>query len=297
MADFSPLSGPRRIALAISNPAWLQDHRFMGQAVLPGVWALEYLARAVEGVFPEAVLTSCTAVHFDKFLALPPPGIAAVDAVAEIAPLAGGLFETVLLTRHVAPRSGISRMKAHVRACFGLRRRAGHDRRPEPRPVEAPRDVFEVAPERLYAEMVPFGRTFRNVVSPVRLATGGARATVAGGDPKGEDTFLRLGSPFPLDAAFHAACAWAQRYRGIVAFPVALQQRLIHQPTCFGHRYDAEIRFREEEGRDLLFDLYLREGGGRLCEVVRGLVMRDVSGGKLQPPDWIRTGLNDDVTR
>ena len=260
----------------------------MGQAVLPGVWALEYLARSVARIFPEAALTSCTAVRFDKFLTLPPPDIAAVDAVAEIAPLADGLLETVLQTRHVAPRSGIARMKTHVRACFGLRRRGDHDRRPEPLPVDAPGDVFEVEPERLYTEMVPFGRAFRNIIAPVRLVASGARATVWGGHPKGEDTFLRLGSPFPLDAAFHAACAWVQRYRGIVAFPVALQQRLIRQPTRFGHRYDAEIRFREEGGGKLLFDLYLRDDEGRLCEVVRGLAMRDVSGGKLQPPEWIR---------
>ncbi|MCK7514471.1 MAG: hypothetical protein MZV70_67625 [Desulfobacterales bacterium] len=39
----------------------------------------------------------------------------------------------------------------------------------------------------------------------------GASATVSGGNfPEAEGP---LGSPFPLDAAMHAACAWGQRYR------------------------------------------------------------------------------------
>ncbi len=288
MEDFSPLSQPRRIPLAMPNPAWLQDHRFLGQAVLPGVWALEQLARTVGRVFPEVALTACTAMRFEKFLTLPPPDIEVVDAVVDLTPSPDGAIEAALLTRHVAPKSGISRMKTHARACFGQPRGGDDEWASKMRPDGISTDAFQVAPDRLYGELVPFGRIFRNIVSTVRLDAGGARATVAGGNPKDEDAYLRLGSPFPLDAAFHAACAWAQRYRGIVAFPVALQQRLILRPACFGQHYEADIRFRGEEGDRLFFDLDLNEGEGRLCEMVRGLAMRDVSSGKLRPPDWIR---------
>jgi len=33
-----------------------------------------------------------------------------------------------------------------------------------------------------------------------------------------------LGSPFPLDAAMHAACVWGQRFGGIVPFLLALKK-------------------------------------------------------------------------
>jgi len=290
MENLSPLSAPRRIPLAIPNPAWLQDHRFMGQAVLPGVWALEHLARAVGRAFPDVALTSCEAVRFDKFLVLPAPAIKAIDAFVDLTPLSDGRIEAALLTRHVAPQSGISRMKTHAGARFGLPDSADQDLTTEPSSPPAQSDAFQVAPDRLYPELVPFGHAFQNIVSSVVLFRSGARARVTGENPEGEDKDapLRMGSPFPLDAAFHAACAWAQRYRGIVAFPVALQQRLIQHPACFGQHYEAHIRFQGEEGACLLFDLNLRDGEERLCEVVRGLAMRDVSGGELRPPDWIR---------
>lgn len=286
MADLSPLNGPRRVPLAIPNPAWLQDHRFLGQAVLPGVWALEHLARAVEHALSDVALTACREVRFEKFLALPPPDTTAIDAFLELARTSSGEFEAALLTRQVAAKSGIARMKTHARACFARTGEAGEDSQPAPAVGE---DAFHVTPERLYAEMVPFGRAFQNIVSPVRLDSGGAHAVVSGGDPDTEDASLRLGSPFPLDAAFHAACAWAQRFYGIVAFPVALKQRLIRRRTRCGRHYDADVRFRGEKGDTLLFDLCLRDREGRVCEVIQGLAMRDVSGGALQPPDWIRS--------
>ena len=138
--------------------------------------------------------------------------------------------------------------------------------------------------------MVPFGRTFQNIVSPVRLRPEGAWTVVSGGKPGAEIRSPRLGSPFPLDAALHAACAWSQRYFGLVAFPVAMQHREIRQQTQSGREYDACVRFRSEDGAQLIFDLWIHEREGRLCEFVRGLTMRDVSGGRLQPPAWIRDG-------
>lgn len=278
--------------VAIPNPAWLQDHRVMGRAVLPGVWALEHLARAVEHAFPDVALTACREVRFEKFLALPPPDSTPIDAFVELAPLSDGGIEAALLTRHVAAKSGIARMKTHARAHFGRAAEVGED--PQPAPTVGA-DAFCVSPEGLYAEMVPFGCAFRNIVSPVRLAPGGAHAVVAGGDPDTGEASLRLGSPFPLDAAFHAACAWAQRFSGIVAFPVALEQRLIRRRTRCGQDYDADVRFRGEVGDALLFDLCLRDREGRICEAIQGLAMRDVSGGKLQPPNWIRfdSGADD----
>jgi hypothetical protein len=288
MEDIPAIAGPRRHALMIPNDPVLQDHRFLGQAVLPAVYALEHLARTVGREFPDAVVTFSEAIQFDKFLTLPAAGVPDVAVFVELDPKPDGGVEAVLLTRHVAARSGMTRMKAHVRCRFGAAVDGGEALPPVPAGREALAETYTLPVDRLYAEMVPFGPAFQNIVSPVRLGPEGARAVVSGGARAGDDRFVQLGSPFPLDAAFHAACAWAQRFYGVVAFPVAMEQRWIRHRTQPGKHYHADIRFRGDEGGALLFDLWLHDREGRLCECIRGLAMRDVSGGRLQPPGWVR---------
>jgi len=288
MEDIPAIAGPRRHALTVPNDPVLQDHRFLGQAVLPAVYALEHLARTVGRAFPDAAVTFSEAIQFDKFLALPRVEIADVKTFAEISVLPDGGIEAVLLTRHVAAKSGMTRMRAHVRCRFGAAVDWGRGLPSVPAWRERPAETYHLPVDRLYAEMVPFGPAFQNVVSPVRLGPDGARAVVSGGATAGDDRSLLLGSPFPLDAAFHAACAWSQRFHGIVAFPVAMEQRWIRHRTQPGKHYHADIRFRGEAGGRLLFDLWLHDREGRLCEYIQGLAMRDVSGGRLQPPDWVR---------
>lgn len=288
MADLPRIGGSRRQSLTIPNAAFLQDHRFMQSAVLPAVLALEHLARVVGRSFPGVALAHSADIRLDKFLPLPAPGIPSIDAFADLATRPDGCIEAALLTRHVAARSGMTRMKAHVRACFGLPLDDVNTPPPIPWRPGPKSQAFKVPAERLYAEMVPFGRAFRNVVSPVRLWPQGAMAIVSGGPGDVAGPALRLGSPFALDAAFHAACAWAQRYAGIVAFPVAAARRRIWRPTLAGRRYQAWIAFRGKDGNGLIFDLRLGDRRGRLCESVRGLAMRDVSGDRLKPPDWVR---------
>lgn len=288
MEDIPAIAGPGRHALTIPNDPVLQDHRFLGQAVLPAVYALEHLARMVGRAFPGAAVMFSEAIQFDKFLALPTTEIADVNAFAEIAALPDGGIEAVLLTRHVAARSGMSRMKAHVRCRFGGAVDGGEALPPFGAGREAPAETCTLPVDRLYTELVPFGPAFQNVVSPVQLGPDGARAVVSGGATAGGGRCGQLGSPFPLDAAFHAACAWSQRFHGVVAFPVAMEQRWIRHRTQPGKHYHADIRFRGEAGGLLLFDLWLHDREGRLCEYIRGLAMRDVSGGRLQPPGWVR---------
>jgi hypothetical protein len=38
------------------------------------------------------------------------------------------------------------------------------------------------------------------------------------------------------------------------------------------------------DGKSLLFDIRIYDGDGALCEDNRGVSMKDVSGGRLQPP-------------
>jgi len=293
MEDVSPIAASQRYALTIPNAAGLQNHRFLGQAVLPAVFAMEYLARTVGRVFPDVPLVFSQDIRFDKFLPLPPPDIPRVEAFAELGVTPDGGIEAVLLTRHVAAKSGMTRMKVHVRTRFGRPVNADAALPQAPAWPDAHTDAYHLSVDRLYAEMVPFGRAFQNVVSRVVLRPEGALATVSGGALGTEARAFRLGSPFCLDAAFHVACAWAQRYAGVVAFPVAMQKRVILHPTLPGKDYRACVRFIERDGDGLLFDVWLHDRAGNLCEMVQGLTMRDVSGGRLQPPKWIRAHIPD----
>lgn len=260
----------------------------MGRAVLPAVHALAHLAEAVGRVFPDVSLLSSEDIHFDKFLMLPAPDVAHVAAYAELGISPDGkTVDAVLLTRHVALKSGMTRMKVHVRARFGASADVDAFLPEVPIRRDTQAEAYLLPLDRLYAEMVPFGKAFQNVVSPVRLLPEGARGTVSGSALGTEDRAFKLGSPFPLDAAFHIACAWAQRYAGVVAFPVDIQKRVIQHQILPGQEYLACVRFNARDGDRLIFDLWLRDRAGTLCEIVQGLGMRDVSSGKLRPPNWI----------
>jgi hypothetical protein len=241
----------------------------------------------VQPYFRNAALSVVDAVRFDKFLELPSPLAPSCDALLEVAPAPRGGITASLLTRHVAAQSGMARLKVHARAGFGFPAAAPPARPPAPGRPACPADAFQVPAERLYAEMVPFGTAFQNVVSTVQLWPQGALAVVSGG-PAAAATEASWGSFFPLDAGLHAACAWCQRYEGIVAFPVAMSRRWVLQPTRAGEQYDAAVAFAGRHADGLHFELQLRDRKGRLREAVEGLVMRDVSRGRLQPPDWVR---------
>ena len=93
---------------------------------------------------------------------------------------------------------------------------------------------FEIPACRLYGELVPFGPAFQSVQDRVTLTESAAVARVYAVDHPGARG--PLGSPFPLDGSLHAACAWAQRYCGIVAFPVGFDERVIVQPIAPGEK-------------------------------------------------------------
>ena len=96
-----------------------------------------------------------------------------------------------------------------------------------------------------------------------------------------------MGSPFPLDAAFHAACVWGQRYAQIVAFPIGIEKRLVFKPTQPGTTYLSRIIPVRKNPDLLTFDIWIYDQDGHLYEGAWGVQMRDVSAGRLKPPRWI----------
>ena len=97
-----------------------------------------------------------------------------------------------------------------------------------------------------------------------------------------------MGSPFPLDAAFHAACVWGQRYVQVVAFPIGIEKRVIFEPTIPGTTYLSQIVPVRKKSDLLTFDIWIYGRDGQLYEGAWGVQMRDVSAGRLKPPRWIR---------
>lgn len=284
MGNLPQIDGPASIAIRLPTPAYLMDHHFQGRPVLPAVEAMEALARTAKHFNPEIAVHNISRIRFDKFL-YTDPGRDHLTALAELQPSSNGQWQFSLITRSKAPGAGITRTKVHARLYFG-----GSDTLKDPWPLDvsaAPEGIcLPITPEKLYEQLVPFGPAFRNIVSPVYISPDGALARIKTPDISAADDHC-LGSPFALDAAMHAACAWAQHYKGIVAFPVSIDARTIVKPALPDSIYYGRIRPQSSFDDLQVFDIQLIDEHGEPCEIVQGVHMRDVSGGRLHPPEWI----------
>jgi len=305
-----PEIGEERIPVAVELPGFLADHCYDAKPVLPAVEALQTLARAVRD-FDETrdVYSSCKA-RFLRFL-VPPLAAGRMDVGALLAPRADGGVHARLVTTRPAGTSGMTRSVEHVAVTFGT------GERPEPLAADiaaAVEGVGSTIPSaRLYGEMVRFGPSFHNAADPIVLTSSGATARLR--CPGLRPAVGPLGSPFPLDGAFHVCCAWGQSYADKVTFPVGYEARHILRPARVAGDYFCRIfavspttaggepastapgtqsRRRPEvpgrmvrAGRRLLrFDVWIYNLEGELAEVTLGLDMEDVSRGRLRPPEW-----------
>lgn len=273
-----------RTRLSIPAAAYLKDHTFNGRPVLPAVEAMELLARTVVQETPHIDVGRIQDARFDKFLPLNQ-----AEEIELWCQWEAGEGETVVaqLKSKWRTKSGIARTLTHAQAAFGkvvdarpsIDEKAGKWRSV---PIALP------SPEQIYTDLVPFGPSYRNISAISSFDEQGIRAEIYAPDLGGP---WRLGSPFVLDAALHAACMWGQRHAGIVAFPVGLGRRRILRPCIPGSRYTGVVRVREKEASLLVFDIGI-ENQNEVYEAVTSVRMRDVSGGRLKPPGWIGTGAD-----
>jgi phosphopantetheinyl transferase len=286
MADLSQIIQTVRLPVDIDIQPYLRDHCFQGTAVLPAVEAMQVLARSVQQAAPAVDIGCMTEVRLDRFLHLQ-PGSTKIAAVCEIARLANGDIAAALQTKHKSATTSIGRIKDHVSLRF-----------PRIRPDVAaiPLDLaaslegvcMEICADQIYRELIPFGPAYHSITASLYISEDGAIAAIrapasqAGADPSGP-----LGSPFPLDAAFHAACVWGQRYAQTVAFPVGIDQRVICQRTQPGDTYFSRIHPVRTESDELMFNIWIYDQNGCLFEIIGGARMRDISAGRLEPPQWI----------
>ncbi|MCP4693073.1 MAG: hypothetical protein GY859_33835 [Desulfobacterales bacterium] len=281
-----------RLPLEIPIQPHLQDHRFMGRAVLPGVEAMQLLAAAAGRHFPDIIPGQLTDIRFEKFLYIP-PGETSIEAFADMETHANGDHVAHLRTKFRSKKTPITRIITHGAARFPAGPLPPHPPCPDvPPPIEGL--VVKATPEKIYEELVPFGPAYRNIIAPLILSRDGAVARISGGAAASEAPDAPpppLGSPFPLDAAFHAACVWGQRFFNLVAFPVGVQTRYIPRPTVAEEDYLGVIIPKQTDPALLVFDIFLYGGEGELFDIALGVHMRDVSGGRLKPPEWISRGV------
>jgi len=289
MDGFPQVIESAQVPIEIPIRPYLLDHCFNDQAVLPGVEAMAALAQAVRQFRPATDVTSMSGITFDKFLHLD-PGSGHVAAFGDISVYANGDVQAVLATKARTKHAAMTRVKHHAALIV--------PRQADP-PPELPLDLacapegvgFPVGNQNIYPDLVAFGPFYRNVAG-LHLTPGGAVAEIR--TPVAEDAGPPaadlLGSPFALDAAFHVACVWGQRFAGIVAFPVAVDRRRIYAPTLPAETYFVHLLPVQTDSALLVFDLRIYDCEGSLREACFGVRMRDVSGGRMIPQEWIRTG-------
>ena len=276
---------PQTLPVTIPIAPWLLDHRFEGAAILPAVEMLQHMARVVQSHSPSAVITSLQCASFDRFLQIE-PAATSINAACTLTIKENGEIQALLSTTAQIGNAGVTRIKEHATVCFS---------QTVPLVSAMPEGVhsalnipgFEIPAQRLYAELVPFGPAFQSVQKKVILTESAAVACVHALDqPEANGP---LGSSFPFDGSLHAACAWAQRYCGIIAFPVGFAGRLLVQPISPGETIHCVAIPKSVSGGIIKFDLWLFDDSSRLREMVAGIEMRDVSAGRLKPPAWVRS--------
>ena len=282
MEDSSRMIEHIRHPLVIPVHPYLKDHYFEGKIILPAVEALQRLAGSVQAYLPNAYVRRMRAVTFDRFLYIE-KNSQVIEACNELEVYESGRIFSRLITIDRI-RGTMTRTKVHAAVSFTSTGERSVDM--PMNTISLPEDIcYKISSQRLYSDLVPFGPSYRNVRGDVLLSENGAVAMVYAADNQAPSE--PLGSSFPFDGALHVACAWGQRFHHIVAFPVGFEERFIVKPTARGETYLCEISSVSATEKSLQFDIWIRDSAGILCEEIRGVVMRDVSGGRIKPPRWV----------
>ncbi|MHB8842595.1 MAG: polyketide synthase dehydratase domain-containing protein [Candidatus Aquicultor sp.] len=274
-----------RYPLEIEVDDYLFGHHFEGRCVLPAVEALIILAKAVQTHFPNMDMGCLNKARFPRFLIIPPE-MRHLPVIIELDRTPNGGISALLMTSVRSKTGGIGRNLEHARVEFFLDLSTPFSSPPLTEIEDPEGPAITVTAGSIYPVLIPFGKAFHNIISPVSLWPGEASAHISGGEEGPEDTLL--GSPFPLDAAFHVACIWGQRFTEQVLFPMGFENRIIHQRTKKGGVYHGRIFPGGSRQNVFMFNALIIDEQGTVCEEIRGIQMQDVSQGRLHPPLWIK---------
>ena len=226
MAEIPQITPVWSGAVALKAEPYLADHHLQGRPVIPAVESLRLLAGVIEAAGLRAEAAHCRDADFLRFIPAPPTG-SSMELLVDLFKEEGGAVKAVLSTKSSSKNGAITRTKKHVSVLFGQNQSTS----PPPLDVLAvPEGVgLTFSSQTLYKQLVPFGPSFQNAAGPAFLTPGGASGLVRA--PADLDGSGPLGSPFPLDAAFHLASAWGQSRFGLTGFPVGFESRRIFDPA------------------------------------------------------------------
>lgn len=282
------LNQKKRYPWNIEIYPYLCDHYFDGKIILPAVELLIVLARVAKINFPQVNISSLHKARFSRFLSIL-PDTRYLAVFVDIETIDDGVLVASLLTSVKSKIGTISRTVEHASVEF-----AAADSIPSSVPPfrvvkKLGGDCISVPSTTIYRELVPFGTAYQNIIGDLSVSPEGALAYVSGGGNEADEDLL--GSPFPLDASMHAACVWGQRFSGIVPFPTGFEKRVIYQKTKKGGAYLGWVVPVNVNHESLIFDAWIYDLDGIMFESISGIQMRDVSQGRLRPPDWIKADL------
>jgi hypothetical protein len=282
-----------RLPVNIPIHSYLLDHHVEGQAVLPAVKAMQVIGETVKRFRPDTGILVMTRTRFDKFLLIP-SGTDQITAFVDIETYDNGDSCARLLTKNRIKKSSMIRIKEHASVYYPRDQSGFADQPPDLVSGMFPvfeGDCIEISSGRIYGELVPFGPAFHSIQGKLRISEQGVIARI--GTPAAyvsQSISETLGSPFPLDAAYHGACVWGQRYGRLVAFPVGFEKRTIWHHTRPREAYFCWILPVQTHPDQLVFDLWIYDENGVFFESSRGVFMKDVSAGRMKPPQWITDG-------
>jgi len=274
-----------RYPSAIEVSPYLRDHHFQGKVILPAVETLIALANVVKLNFQQIGINCLLRASFPRFLFITPE-TQRLPVFVDIENVGHDNITAMLLTSTISKKNAIRRTLEHARVEFPR-----EDSAPSP---AAPFLVVEklegkcirVPAATIYRELVPFGTAYQNIIGELAISPEGALAYLSGGNYEADENLL--GSPFPLDAVMHAACVWGQRFSGIVPFPTGFGKRFIYQKTKKGGSYLGRVVPVNIDQQSLMFDAWVYDLNGTIYEAISGIKMRDVTQGRLRPPQWIK---------
>jgi len=276
----------KRCSFNVEVYPYLLDHYLEGKAIFPAVEALIVLARAIQTVYSQSALNSLKSASFPRFLNIMPE-TKLQPVVIDIEDTADDGIVASLLTSIKSKTGNISRGVEHARATFSTADSTEGCASPFHKVEKMEGECISIPSITIYHELVPFGKAYQNIIGDLSVSTKGALAYVYGGNGEADDELL--GSPFPLDAVMHAACVWGQRFSDRVCFPVGFEKRVIHQKTKKGKEYLGRV-FPVSVTQDaLVFDAWIYDKDDKLCESINGIQMKDVTKGRMRPPEWIKT--------
>jgi hypothetical protein len=285
MEIISGLNQKIRHSCDVEIHPYLRDHHLEGKVILPAVEILIIMAGIVKTNFPPINISCLLKARFFRFLSIL-PDTQKRTVFVDMETAGDGTVVASLLTSIKSKTGPISRSVEHTRVEF-----TAADYSPSSAPPfyvvkKLKGKCISVPATAVYTDLVPFGTAYQNITGDLSVSPEGAWAYLSGGNNEADENLL--GSPFPLDAALHAACVWGQRFADMVAFPAGFEKRLIYQKTKKGETYIGRVVPVNVKHNSLIFDAWIYDLNGAVRESISGIQMRDVSQGKMRPPDWIR---------